>query len=492
MIPWATLLRIDRQAGQAVYLQIANQIVKEIRSGILKPGLKLPSTRQLSELLGVHRKTIVQAYDELDAQGWLDIRPNRGAFISGQLPETQPVKISSRAPQSTPLDETGFAIRNSLEIRAPVKTFREMTGFHDGPDVRLVPVRQIGRAYQSILRRKTSLHQLSYVDVEGRPVLKKVFSEDMNMLRGMQTTPDQIFITRGSQMGLFMVAQVLFSKNDLVIVGEIDFYYACQAFEFAGAKIVRVSLDEAGLDVDAIETLCRTTTIRAVYVTSHHHFPTTVTLSAARRMKLLSLAEEYGFVIIEDDYDYDFHYETNPILPVASADRKGMVVYLGTLSKTIAPAIRIGYVVAPRNLIAELAKLRQIIDIQGDPVMEQAIAELYREGEIRRHMKKALKEYRERRDLLCALLSERLGDCIEFKKPEGGLAIWAKYDPKIELPQLSATLRAKGLVLSPGLVHNPSEDIRLNCTRMGFGWMNQAEIEQAVRMLEEEIRRDRN
>lgn len=489
MLPWSSLISFEKNADQPVYLQIANTIIKEIRSGILKPGLKLPSTRAMSQILAVHRKTIVQAYDELDAQGWVEIQPSKGAFISDTLPETTPVKLSARAPSATKMNKTGFTLKSISYINIPSKTLRETTGFHDGPDVRLVPVKQIARTYQGILKRKTGLQNLSYVNVDGRQNLRKIFSEEMNMMRGMNTSPDNIFITRGSQMGLFLISQVLFSKNDIVIVGEVDYYYACQTFIHAGAKLLRVSMDDCGLNIEQIAEICKTTAIRAVYVTSHHHYPTTVTLSAARRMKLLALSEQYGFVIMEDDYDYDFHYETNPILPVASADRKGMVIYIGTLSKTIAPAIRIGYVVAPQNLITELSKIRQIIDMQGDPIMEQAVAELYLEGEIRRHMKKAIKEYKERRDLLCALLSERLSDCVDFKKPDGGIAIWAKYDKKINLPALSQQLRAKGLILSSGLIHNPSEDVLLNATRMGFGWMNKPEIVKAVDILHDAIRR---
>src|SRR4026209_1345337 len=213
----------------------------------------------------------------------------------------------------------------------------------------------------------------------------------------MQTTPDHIFISRGSQMGVFMLAQILISPGDNVIVGNPNYYYTDRTFMFAGAKLIRVGMDDSGIDVEQIEQVCRKKKIRVVFLTPHHHYPTTVTLSAARRMKLISLAEKYGFIIIEDDYDYDFHYESSPILPLASADSNGMVIYVGTLSKTIAPALRLGYVAAPKNLIQELCKLRQVIDIQGDPLLEEAVAQLFELGEVRRHVKKALKEYKKRR-----------------------------------------------------------------------------------------------
>jgi GntR family transcriptional regulator/MocR family aminotransferase len=469
-----------------VYLQIANSIIKEIKSGVIKANVKLPGTRILSEQLEVHRKTVVNAYSELDAQGWTVSKPSKGTYVNEQLPEMHPQKLSGAAKLLNKY-ETGYSFDPISYIHVPAKSMRQVTGFHDGPDVRLVPVEQLTRAYRSVLSRKAGMFNLSYVDVEGKQLLRNVLSEELNTSRGMHTDSDNIFITRGSQMAVYMVTQVLIKRNDNMIVGETNYYYADRVFMNAGAKLNRVRVDEHGLDVAQIEQICKKRKIRAVYVTSHHHYPTTVTLSAARRMKLLSLSEKYGFIIIEDDYDYDYHYQSNPILPLASADKNGMVVYVGTLSKSVAPAMRIGYVAAPKNLIVELSKLRQIIDMQGDPFMEQAVAELYVQGEIRRHMKKSLKEYKLRRDLMCEMLEQKLSADIEFKIPEGGLAIWAKYDKKITLADLALRLKSKGIILSNGLVHD-TEDKKLNCTRMGFGWMNMKESERAVKLLYETIR----
>jgi GntR family transcriptional regulator/MocR family aminotransferase len=290
-------------------------------------------------------------------------------------------------------------------------------------------------------------------------------------------------------MGIYLVSQILFSKGDHVIVGDTNYYYTDAALVSAGTQLVRIPVDDDGIDVELIEKVCRRKKIRAVYITSHHHNPTTVSLCPSRRMKLLALAEKYGFVILEDDYDFDFHYQSSPIFPLASADKNGMVIYIGTLSKTIAPAVRVGYVAAPKNLIEEMRKIRQIIDIQGDYFLEQAVAELFSLGEIRRHLKKAVKEYHLRRDHLCRLLQQELHDVIDFKIPDGGLCIWAKYNKKIPLPVLSDKLRKQGLILSSGLIHEVFGPKNLNATRMGFGWMDMKETERAVSLLKETIGR---
>ena len=165
----------------------------------------------------------------------------------------------------------------------------------------------------------------------------------------------------------------------------------------------------------------------------HYHNPTTVSLSAERRMKLLQLAEEYRFAIIEDDYDYDFHYNSSPVLPMASSDQAGAVIYVGTLSKTVAPILRTGFIIAPKNMIVEISRLSRFIDCHGNMALERAIAMLFADGDIKRHMKKALKIYHARRDFFCETMKKKIGNYIDFEIPEGGLAAWVKFDPSISL-----------------------------------------------------------
>jgi GntR family transcriptional regulator / MocR family aminotransferase len=489
MLPWKTIIQIQEECDTPVYLQIANSVIQEMKRGRIGPGIKLPGTRQMSDLLEVHRKTMVRAYEELDAQGWIEMRPSQGTFTSMELPEIIPRRFTktSEQPNAFPAT-TGFTVKVNDKLRAPVLPNRNITGFHDGPDTRLIPVEEIGRAYKSVLTRSSTAQFMSYVEIGGMQKFRTVLSDYLNSSRGIRTSYENIMITRGSQMGMYLLAKVLFSKGDTIIVGDTNYYYADQIFLHAGMTISRVKVDDYGIDVDAIEKICKRKKIKALYITSHHHYPTTVTLIASRRIKLLSLAEKYGFIIIEDDYDYDFHYLSSPILPLVSADTKGMVIYIGTLSKSIAPAIRTGYVVAPVNLILELTRIRQLMDTQGDPVMELALAELFQEGAIKRHMKKAQQEYHRRRDFVCTMLKDKLSDIIDFKIPDGGLAIWAKFHKSVPLPALTEKLRPQGIILSNGLIHNNSS-VSLNATRMGFAWMNETEAENAVSVLTKTIKK---
>jgi GntR family transcriptional regulator/MocR family aminotransferase len=487
MLPWKTIIQIQDDCDTPVYLQIANAISREMKRGRIGPGIKLPGTRLLSETLTVHRKTVVRAYEELDAQGWIELRPSQGTFTSQELPEITPQRLADEVKPIAFPATTGYPVPVNKLVRTAVHPLRHIIGFHDGPDPRLIPTAEIAKAYRSALMKKINLKYNSYVETVGVERFRKILSDQLNTSRGLQTTFENIMITRGSTMGLFLIISVLFSKGDTVIAGEPNYYYADRSFLNAGMQIVRVKVDDSGIDVDAIEKVCRRKKINAVHITSHHHYPTTVTLSAARRIKLLSLAERYGFVIIEDDYDYDIHYCSGPILPLASADTKGMVIYIGTLSKVLSPAIRTGYVIAPANLIVELARIRQLVDTQGDPIMELALAEMYEDGNIRRHLKKSLHEYHRRRDFVCTALAEQLPGVIDFKAPDGGLAIWAKFHPSIPLPALSDQLKARDIILSNGLIHNTKPQ-SLNATRIGFAWMNEKEATKAIDVLVDSIR----
>jgi len=441
----------------------------------------MPGTRAMAEALALNRQTVVRAYDELYSQGWLELRQSQGTFVSESLPEVKPVRLEPE--KNIVAGKSGFHLSVNTEIHAPAKPNRHMTGFHDGPDVRLVPADLLSRGYRRVLGRATGRLLLSYIDIEGTDYVRQAIATYLNESRGLQAAMENILITRGTQMAMYLLAQVLLEKGDAVITASVGFRYAELTFLHAGARLVKVPVDEEGLDVDAVEQECRKGKIRALYVTSHHHYPTTVTMSAPRRMKLLRLAEEFRFVIIEDDYDYEFHYESSPILPLASADHQGLVIYIGSFSKTVTPAIRMGYVVAPPDLILELAKLRMLVDAQGESVMEQVIAELLNEGEIRRHMKKSLKVYQERRNFLCNRLREEMGDAVNFRIPQGGLAIWAEFDKGIAVPELSRRMHEKGVAMSPGKLHDISAGRPLNSARLGFGWMNEEETERAIRLM---------
>jgi len=484
MQPLSTLLTIDKTSREPVYLQIAVQLTTLIRGGSLRAGHRLPSTRQIALWLDIHRKTAVQAYDELLLQGWLESRSGSGTFVAKELPE---IKLQ-RLPRTPIGDEEtvapkGFTFRPAPHLDREV--LKPPAAYHldDGlPDMRLAPLEALSRAYRSQLLTGTPYLRLGYGDTCGAPRLRQALAAYLNETRGLTCGPENILIVRGSVMGMYLASTGFLQPGDTVVVGEWNWGGANMNFEQAGARLLTIPVDGEGIVVDALEDICRRGPVRMVYVTSHHHYPTTVALCADRRVRLLQLAEQYGFIIFEDDYDYDFHYLGKPLLPLAGADRAGMVLYCGSFTKAIAPAFRVGYLVGPENAIRHLGQLRRIIDRQGDNLLENAFADLLAGGIIQRHLRKAMRAYKERRDVFCALLQTRLGNHVQFQVPDGGMAVWTHFDPAIDLKKLSQQALQHDLYISDGLLHHPHAPLP-NATRLGFASSTPQELERSVEIL---------
>jgi GntR family transcriptional regulator/MocR family aminotransferase len=209
-------------------------------------------------------------------------------------------------------------------------------------------------------------------------------------------------------------------------------------------------------------------------------------MSSERRLKLLNLAKEYRFAIIEDDYDFDFHYDNKPYLPLASIDHNQNVIYIGSISKTFAPALRIGFMTGPSAFIDAASSLRELIDRQGDTLLEEAFAVMFDDGEMERHFRKSLKIYKQRRNLFCQILKSDFNDEIEFRIPEGGLAVWSTFDKKIDLIKMSEDASKKGLYIDNGNFYK-NESFVTNALRMGFASLEENEIVEALGILKKAV-----
>jgi GntR family transcriptional regulator / MocR family aminotransferase len=464
-----------------LFQQIARSVTGDIQRGRLRPGDELPGTRTLARALGVQRQTVVAAFDELVAEGWIVNRPARGAFVSSDLPDPKPRRFTSESPPA-PARTVGFELLPAPQPELPMDVPRGSLLFAPSrPDVRLAPAKILGRAIRRAMNtRPESL--LSYGPPAGHPRLQKAVAGMLASTRGLAVGPSNICITRGSQMALSLLARSLLRPGDIVAVEQLGYRSAWEAFRLAGAKLIGVPVDADGLQVEALDRMLRRRSVRAVYVTPHHQFPTTVTMSAGRRLKLLDLARAHRIAIIEDDYDYEFHYDGRPVLPLASADSFGVVAYVGTFSKVLAPALRIGYVAAPTPLIERIAAYRSHFDAQGDQVLEYAVGELLEEGEIQRHIRRVRREYRTRRDTLVRALREHLGDRLTFDVPAGGIALWVKANEGLDVDEWALAARKQGAIIVTAATftfdRRPQPYLRL-----GFASLNTREIQEGVRRL---------
>jgi GntR family transcriptional regulator / MocR family aminotransferase len=477
------LIHFEKSSTSPVYIQISQQIINAIQRNYLAVGTLLPGTRVFSQLIKIHRNTAVAVYDELASQGWVEIIANKGTFVSVPEQKTATIKAGSNqiGDAYNFAETTGFPIQTSFNLSSTQEFSEAKYELNDGqPDLRLHPIHEFSKWYGASMKRKSLISKWNQNKKANHSVFENQLCNYLNATRGFHIEPKNAISTRSTEMGLYIISQLLIRQKDIVLVGDLSNYAANMIFQQSGATIKTIPIDEQGLDVDFIKTHFVKGSIRCVYFCANRDYPTTVSLTVERRLKLLQLAKEYQFAIIEDDYDYDFQFEGMAMLPMASSDANGMVIYLGKIGQSLFPSFQTGFVVAPENLIAEAKNYLQILDRQGDLIQEQMLSELIYEGEIHRLLKKNILVYKQRRDFLCRCLEENFKDTIRFKKPTGGLAIWLQFKTVIPLVQLSENALKYDLFLPKTILF---QDKNTCAIRLGFGHLNEAEIETIVKKL---------
>jgi GntR family transcriptional regulator/MocR family aminotransferase len=300
--------------------------------------------------------------------------------------------------------------------------------------------------------------------------------------RGLSVGAEDVLVTRGCQMALALAAQTLLRPGDTIAVEELGYRPAWEVFRATGATVVPVAVDGDGMDVDALKRLASRTAVRAVYVTPHHQYPTTVTLKAARRLALVALARTMRMAILEDDYDHEFHYDGRPVLPLASADHGGLVVYIGTLSKVLAPGLRLGYLVAPPPVLRHACASRSLLDGQGDPATEAAVAALIEEGELQRHVARVRRVYANRREILAHCLRRAFGDGVAFTLAPGGMALWVRLHLSVDVDEWARRSVQQGVWWYTGRRY-AFDDKPKPFARFSFACLNEQELPEAVRRM---------
>lgn len=465
--PWQIHFRIDEREEKTVFLKLTNLISQEILSGRLVQGTMLPGSRSLSKELGINRKTVQAVYEELEAQGWLVTRPRKGTFVADILPEKQ-LKIES-------VNEQKVNDR---------PTIQEVTLYphNDGvPDPRLIPYELFSRAYRHALIKITQNQYMGYGNPQGMIELRQALQKMLSMERFMSVAEDEICIVRGSQMGIFLASRALPNRQGVIVVEELYYPSAFKAFQSNGFQVVSVKLDEQGIVIEDLEWILQEHSVAAIYTTPHHQYPTTVTMPMSRRLQLLELSKKWGFYIIEDDYDHEFHYDSRPMPPLASLPHSELVIHVGSLSKVFAPGIRLGYIVASASVIQSITEDILLIDRQGNNITELALADLMQRGEIKRHIRKMKKIYQLRRDHALTEFSRVFSGDVQIQPPAGGMALWVKFQKSFTKGQA-----LKLDELNMDTEHKFRQDDSSNrCIRFGFAALSEQEITSLIEKLNE-------
>ncbi|MBE8728259.1 PLP-dependent aminotransferase family protein [Flavobacterium hungaricum] len=485
-IPFKSFILLKPEESTALYLQIVFEFIKAIQTGFLPEGTKLPGTRILCKVLEVNRNTLIKAFQDLESQGWIETLPNKGTFILSQQKQKSKADFTvSKEPISSDA-AIGFSFQKSTILENPTEISSLPYQFNDGlPDLRLVQTDVLARLYVSKLKRQKTSKTYEQILLRSHSNFKTHFSNYLNLTRGLRIATSNLLTTSSHEISLYLVTKALIAKGDKVVVASPGYYNSNMTLTNTGAQIISIPVNADGIDTKRLKEICETSKIRILYLTSNYHYPTTIPLNAKKRMEILELANQYGFIILEDDYDFDFHYDNNPVLPLAAFDSQQRVIYIGSFGKSLPSGFSYGFVTAPSEFIKELEKHQNILEPGIDVIKEQVLTEWISEGEAHRLSKKNKKIYKERRDHFTALLNEKLNGSIKFKVPQRGLAVWVEWLDRFNLIQFQKECAANGLFLPKTILYQTKD---LTATRLGFGHLEKEEMEKAVSILSSSLK----
>jgi GntR family transcriptional regulator/MocR family aminotransferase len=481
------VIAVDRKARKALQAQIYDAYRAAIVDGRLRPGQRIPSTRVLASEIKVSRFPVLNAYAQLLAEGYLQSRVGAGTVVSGSIPD----QLTSSALPGASHAATGSGPR-------PVaKRGSNLPGIETPPWLRTWGAFRVGQVAADqfplqvwsnlVARRCRRMDALSahYGNLMGAQVLREAIATYLKIARSVRCEAEQVMIVNGSQQALEISTRVLLDTGSRVWVEEPGYPLAREVFALNGCHLVPVPVDSEGLDVAAGIKTCRRA--QAVFVTPSHQFPLGMTMSASRRLQLLDWAQNSGAWIIEDDYDSEYRYQSLPIASLQGLDTNSRVIYVGTFSKVLFPALRLGYIVIPSDLVGHFRAIRRVMDLGPATLYQEALADFIDQGHFARHIRRMRVLYGEFRRVLVDSLNKDLGDLLEVVGDEAGMhlaVILQNGQCDVEIAKRAARHNLSLWPLSPSYLGQPSRQGFI----LGFGGTTNREIPNAVRKLRTAMR----
>ncbi|WP_426207503.1 PLP-dependent aminotransferase family protein [Massilia sp. TWP1-3-3] len=478
-------LTLDRNAAAPLFRQLYGAVKDAVLRGTLRSGMQLPPTRELCRLMGVSRQTVLNAWDQLMAEGYLSGTVGKGTFIGSQLP----VGARTPAPRGLmrPLSARGTNYAGAMKYvgyhQGPVRAFRASM-----PGLDLFPFDVWSRLEARRWRRPD--HHMGYSDPAGYAPLRELLCVYLRAARGVNCTPGQIIMTSGSQQGLYLLCALLLDPGDKVWV-ESPGYQGASAPLFAmGAQVCTVPVDEQGMDV--AYGVARYPDAKMVLSTPSHQLPLGVTMSLQRRLELLRWAGANGAWIIEDDYDSEYRYTGPPLASLQGLDSADCTVYVGTLSKVLFPGLRLGYIVAPPALVEPIVRAKAALDRHNAIVPQMVLADFMGEGHFARHIKRTREAYAERRCALLDGIAARLGDQLRCGPADAGLDLCVFFQRALDQDQVARMALEQAVEARP-LSYYASRVATPECATapgllLGFSSIKPAEIAHGLDVLEKVLR----
>lgn len=447
---------LDRTASTPLYRQLYSSLRRAILSHQLLPGMRLPASRTLADELDVSRNTVLEAFDQLSAEGYLEARVGAGTFVTHEIPdELLRVRGNTRLDAASASADTG-SNDTHLSERGRLLTRLELSAFPDHapprafrPGIPALDAFPIETWSRLTARRWRSVpnSMLSYSQSAGYPPLREAIANYLRTSRGVRCNPSQVIIVSGTQQAITLTAHVLLASQDVVWVEEPGYPRARGAFQWAGAQTVPVPLDREGLVLDAGNALDGTA--RLAYVTPSHQYPMGMTMSLRRRLELLEWAKQSNSWILEDDYDSEYRYEGRPIAALQGLDDAGRTIYVGTFSKVLFPALRLGYIVVPNSVVDAFVAARTLVDRCPPLIQQMVVADFINEGHFERHLRRMRTLYAARQSVLIEAVEDTLGDDLQISSDKAGLHLTGLLTPGLDDAVVSRVLRENGIVAPP-------------------------------------------
>lgn len=427
-------LPLDRDSEEPIYRQLIRHIRAQIDGGILAAGTRLPASRDLARQLNISRISVVNAYAELRAEGYLSAHAGRGTFVAGDRDPAMPSTNGSTAPTPT--------THHTIEIpTAPDRSLREMLRLarkpgvinfsHGAPPMEFMPVSPLRDAINTVLDRDGS-KALTYEVSEGFFPLRASVRDYVSAL-GIQCNPDQILITGGTQQALDLVVQSLLSEGDMLVTENPTYVGIIDIARTRRVQVHGISLDEDGMRLDMLENYILDNHPRLIYVMPTFHNPTSIVMPLHRRRQLLNLANEYNIPILEDGVYQEFRFEGDALPPLKALDETGIVIHASGFTKSLLPGMRIGYVIADSPHFERLVRVKQAADISTPGLNQRAIHLMLERGVLAQQLERNNRELKRRRDVALAAAAKFLPPGAHWTVPQGGLYLW------VELPKSGPT-----------------------------------------------------
>lgn len=464
---YRTGIRLDPTDERPLFQQITDQIAERARSGAYPVGFRLPPTRNLARELGTHRNTVVRAFEELSAMGVITSTVGRGTFIAAR-----PLHKAEHAPPLAPGLSWGRLLSKRLESAtlarvdrlAPAAASGDVIQLHRmQPSPELLPTELFRRSMEHVLRTSKG-RSLGYAPREGLPALRQQIAEGLSA-DGVPVRAEDVLITSGSQQALDLLARAFIDPGDGVILEAPSYSGAINVFAASGATLYGVPWDDQGPDLAFLDQPA-VRTAKAFYLMPNCRNPTGTTVTEARRDEILRWSRATGVPLIEDDYGADINLDETPP-PAALRARDPDVLYMGTFSKKLIPALRVGYLVCPAAIRPRLVSLKHAADLGTSLLLQAALSEFLDRGYLRAHLKKTLAAYRARRDALEEALEEHMPTGVEWSHVERGVLLWLRLPRRTDPEAVYRAAERRGVLVTPGNLSSPS-DISVPGLRLTF------------------------